>query len=235
MVSLDDAVIARYKTHGHNFEIYVDPDNALELRGGEDIEITDILAAENIFKDAGAADKASEEVMKDVFGTSEPQKVAAEIIKKGELHLTTEQRKRILEDRRKQIISIIARHAVNPQTNTPHPPARIGKAMEEARVNVDLSKTAKKQVDGVLKALKPIIPIKFAKTKMALKIPAKYGGKFHNIFKEYGELSKDEWAGGSEYCLVEIPAGLQDEFTSKLNNLTHGEVEIKVLRDKNGL
>jgi len=234
MVSLDDAVVAKYKTHGHNFEVYVDPDKALDYRGGEEVDVTEILAVENVFKDASAADKASTEVMTEVFNTENILEVAAQVIKKGELHLTTEQKKRIHEERKKQVVSLIARNAINPQTNTPHPPARIERAMEEARVNIEIGKTAKSQVEGVLKALKPIMPIKFAKARIAVKIPAKYGGKFHNIFTEYGELKKDEWVGDSEFCLVEIPAGMQDEFASKLNGLTHGEAEIKIVREKNG-
>ena len=235
MVSLDKAVIARYKTHCHNFEVYVDPDKSLDFKGGAELKISEVVAVENVFKDAGAADKASEDVMKEVFGTSDPLKVAEEIIKKGEIHLTTDQRKRILEDRRKQIVTIIARNAINPQTGTPHPPARIDKAMEEARVHVDITKNEKEQVDGVMKAIKPIIPIRFEKVKVALKIPAQYGGKFHKIFTEYGELQKDEWIGSYEYCLVEIPAGVQDEFASRINGMTHGEVEIKVMRNKDGV
>lgn len=229
MVSLDDAVIARLKSHGETFELYVDPELALSYRAGDDVALKDVLAVESVFKDAGAGDKASEESLSKVFNSTDVNVVADKIIRKGELHLTTEQRRRMLEERRKQVVNIIACNAINPQTNTPHPAARIEAAMEEARVEVVLDKTAKGQVDKVLKALKPIIPIKFAKIKLAVKIPSQYTGKLYTVLREFGDVQKEEWRGSLQYCLIELPAGLQDELYNKINNLTHGEVETKVV------
>ena len=37
MVSIDDAVLAKYSHGGKHFEIYVDPVKALEFRDGKDI------------------------------------------------------------------------------------------------------------------------------------------------------------------------------------------------------
>jgi ribosome maturation protein SDO1 len=229
MVSLDEAVVIRLKTHGHNFEILVDPDLALEFKSGEKVDLSSVLAAEHVFKDAGAGDKASEEVMKNVFGTSDERVVAVEVIKKGELHLTTEQKRRMLEDRKKQIAAIITRTAINPQTKTPHPQSRILQAMEEAKYEVKITKSAREQVERVVKALRPLIPIRVEKVQVAVRIPAHYTRKMYDVLHKYGEVKKEEWVGSVQYCLLEIPGGMQDELSSTLNNLTHGEVEIKVI------
>ncbi|MBM3309657.1 MAG: ribosome assembly factor SBDS [Candidatus Altiarchaeales archaeon] len=230
MVSLDDAVIARLKTHGLNFEIYVDPDLALSYKQGEQVDLKDVLAAECVFKDASAGDRAAEESMKKALGASDLNAVADVILKKGELHLTTEQKKNMLEARRKQIVSIIVRNAINPQTKTPHPPSRIESAMEEAKVHVTLDKSAKEQVDKILKALQPLIPIRFEKVQVAVKIPAAHTGRLYSVLREYGEVKKEEWVGQEQYCLVEIPGGVQDELYDKLNSLTHGEVKTKLVK-----
>ncbi|MFH1722741.1 MAG: ribosome assembly factor SBDS [Candidatus Altiarchaeota archaeon] len=229
MVSLDDSVIVRLKSHGHTFEIFVDPDLSLEFRSGKDIPIGEILAVEQIFKDAGAGDKASDDVLEEVLGSSDISTAASIIIKKGELHLTTDQKRRMVNERRKQVASIIARNAINPQTKAPHPLTRIEKAMEEARVTVDLQKSANEQVEKVLKLLLPIIPIKFEKVSAAVKIPASYAGKAYNLLREFGEIKKEEWVAGDLISVIEMPAGLQDDFYSKINNFTHGEVKIKKL------
>ncbi len=230
MVSLDNSVIVRLKTHGENFEIFVDPDLALKYRDGEKIGIDQILAVEGIFKDAKAGDKASEELMKKIFGTNEIYNVADKILKKGKLHLTVEQRRHLMEERKRQIISIISRNSINPQTKTPHPPSRIEKAMDEAKVSVDISKSAKEQVDKIVKAIRHILPIKFETLDIAVKIPAQYSGRCYKTLREFGDVKKEEWEKNSLMCLLRIPGGLQDEFYSKLNSLTHGEVKIKVLR-----
>lgn len=230
MVSLDDAIVVKLKTHGENFEILVDPDLALDYKEGKDVEISEILAVDKIFKDSSAADEASDDSMSKVFESTDVGVVAGKILKKGDLHLTTEQKKRMLEERKKQIINIIARNAVNPQTKTPHPPDRIENAMNEAKVSIDIQKSAKEQVDKVVKALRPLMPIKFENVQIAVKIPAEHSGKLYSVLHEFGEVKKDAWQGNFQFCLVEMPAGLQDDFCNKINNLTHGEAEVKILR-----
>ena len=234
MISLEKAIIVRLKTFGETFEILVDPDKALAFKEGADVALDEVLAAEHVFKDSGAGDKASAEVMKKIFKTEDTTEIVKEILKKGELHLTTEQKKKMHEERRKQVIEIISRNAINPQTRTPHPAARIDAALEEAKFEVTISKSAKEQVEKALKALTPIIPIKLEKVDIAVKIPAQYAGGMFNVLREFGEIKKDEWISGEQYVLVEIPGGLQDEFFSRLNSLTHGEVKVKILgKDKN--
>ncbi|MBD3388446.1 MAG: ribosome assembly factor SBDS [Candidatus Altiarchaeales archaeon] len=230
MVSLDDAIIIRLKTHGENYEVYVDPDKVLEFKSGDDVELSEVLAADHVFKDAKAGDKASEEHLMELFKVDDMESVFKEIISKGDLHLTTEQKKHMMEDRRKQVASIISMNAVNPQTGKPHPLQRIMSAMEEARAEITISKSANEQVEKVLKALKPLIPIKFEKLEVAVKIPPEYSGKMYNVLREFGEVKKEDWVGGEQFCLVEIPAGMQDEFYSRLNSMTHGEVKTKVVK-----
>ena len=230
MASLDNSIIVRLKTLGENFEILADPDLALTYKEGKDIPLNEILAVDCIFKDARAGDKASEDIMSKIFDTHDVNNVADQILKKGELHLTTQQKKHLLEERKKQIINIIAKNAINPQTKSPHPPGRIKKAMEEVKINVTISKSAKEQVDTAVKALRPILPLKFERISIVAKIPLKYSGNIHHTLEEFGEVKKEEWVSDGLISCLEIPAGLQDEFYDKLNNVTHGEVEIKILK-----
>jgi len=230
LTSLDDAVIARLKKGGHTFELFVDPDAAMKYRAGEVTDAGDVVAAEHVFKDAGAADKASETLISEVFGTADFTAVAAVILEKGDIHLTTEQKKRITEERRRQVVEIIARNAMNPQTKTPHPPARIEKALEEGRFQVSIQKNAQSQVDAAMKVIRPIIPIKFDTVEMAVKLSAEDAKRIYQTLHELGEVKKEEWVGSHQICLLEIPAGIQDDVSSKLNKLTHGAVEIKILK-----
>ena len=195
MISLDKATVVRLKTHGENFEILVDPDLALEYKEGKEMNVEEMLAANSIFKDASAGDKASEDSILKVFETADLKEVADRILKKGELHLTTEQRKRMHDERKKQIVSLIARNAINPQTKTPHPPERIEKAMDEAKVAIDIQKSAKEQVEKAVKAIRPLLPIRFENVQMALKIPAVHTGKLYAVLHEFGEIKKDSWQG----------------------------------------
>ena len=151
MVTLEDAVIARLEYYGEHFEILVDPDLASDFKRGEDIELEDILAVEEIFKDARKGDKASEEAMMKAFNTTDPLEAAVTIIKKGQVQLTAGQRKEMQEEKRKKVIATITREAINPQTKLPHPARRIEIAMEEAKIHIDPFKSVDEQVNTCLK------------------------------------------------------------------------------------
>ena len=231
MVNVDDAVIARLETYGERFEILVDPELAADYRRGGEIDISDILAVEEIFKDAHKADKASEENMKKAFETTDALEVADIIIHKGNIQITANQKRKMKEEKTKQVITQIAREAINPQTKLPHPPKRIAKAMEEAKVHIDPMKTVEEQIEPTVKAILTKIPIRIEKVEVAVKIPGVYAGKAYSTITQYGKIIKEEWENdGSWIGIIEIPGGLQDEFYTALSGLTHGEVETKLLK-----
>ena len=58
MVTLDDAIIARWEKGGEKLEILVDPEVAQQLKEGEEIEnLAEHLATEEIFKDSRKGDR----------------------------------------------------------------------------------------------------------------------------------------------------------------------------------
>lgn len=233
MVTVDNAIIARLKTHGQNFEVLVDCNNALALKGGRDINMKDVLAAMKIFSDSKKGLEASETAMKQVFQTADAEEVAKQIIQKGEIQLTAEYRDKLREDKRKQIINIIHRNGVDPTNHAPHPPQRIENALNEAKFHVDEYMPVQKQVQEALKKLKPIIPIKFEVKEIAVKFPSEFGAKAYPLVGQFGKLLRDEWlTDGSWSVVVEIPGGLEEDFYDKINKLTHGNVEANVLKTK---
>lgn len=229
MVKLEEAVIARLESHGERFEILVEPDLAMKLKKGEAVDFEELLATDTVYKDASKGEEASPEHVNKVFGSTEIKEVATKIIREGEVQLTTEQRKAMLERKRKEVVNLIARNAVNPQNNTPHPPQRIETAMEEAKVSVDPLKSAKEQVPVIVKALKPLIPISMEQLSLAVMVPAQYGGKASSILHRYN-LKKEEWQNdGSLVAVIEIPAGMKQDLLNELNAVTHGELQTKIL------
>ena len=233
MVSVDNAIIARLKSHGQDFEILVDCTNALALKEGKEIDMGDVLAAMKIFSDSKKGLEASESAMNQVFQTTEVEEVAKQIIKKGEIQLTAEYRDKLRDNKKKQIINIIHRNGVDPTTHAPHPPQRIENALSEAKFHVDEYTSVQKQVQEALKRLKPIIPIRFEVKEIAVKFPSEFGGKAYPIVSQFGKIIKDDWlSDGSWAVVVEMPGGLEEDFYDKINKLTSGNVESKVLKTK---
>lgn len=230
MIPLEHSVVARLESFGERFEILVDPEKAALVRQGQPVEIEDVVAALNVFGNASKATRASDEALMKVFHTTDFAAVARRIIEKGEIHLTADQRKHMVDDKRRQIINFIARNAVNPQTGHPHPATRIEMAMEEARVNVDPFKHLDEQVKETVKALRPILPIRFEELRLAIKIPPENAARAYGDIAAASVMEKDEWLkDGSWVCVVRIPAGIQVEFYDLINKLSKGEGVVKIL------
>jgi len=122
---------------------------------------------------------------------------------------------------------------VDPKTHIPHPITRIENAFEEAKFHVDEFESVQQQVQAALKKLKPILPIKFEVKEIAIKIGPEYAGKAYSTVKNHGTILKEEWQDNGYFvAVVEMPGGLEQEFYEKINNICHGEVEVKVLKTK---
>ena len=230
MVSLDDAVVARLDSAGSHFEVLIDPYLAQKMRNGEEVDVESMLAADEVFKDSSKGDRASEEHVEKVFGTTDIEEIVLKIVMEGDIQLTTDQRRKMTEEKRKQIVTYIAHHAINPQLKAPHPPQRIENAMTEARIHNDPFKSVESQVKKVLDAIKLLIPIRLEKATIAVKLSADNYGKVYKDITDFGVIKKEEWTGGGMWIgLVELPAGMQGDFFDRLNNKTHGDVETRVV------
>jgi len=229
MVSLDDAVVARFKKDGKTFEVLVDPNLAFDLRNGKQVSIRDLLAYDAIYKDARKGLLASESDLQEVFKTTDPLEIGKTIVLKGDVELTTEQRRRILEETKRKIVAIIAKRAVNPQTKTPHPATRIELAMDQAKVRVDPSKPAEQQITRVVEEIRKVLPISLETIKLMIKVPAKFTGKAYAVLKQYDVVQEDWLTDGTLVCVIRIPAGIQGEVYDALGKVTHGNLITNVI------
>jgi ribosome maturation protein SDO1 len=222
--------VARLTQDNEHFEILVKPEKALDYRNGKIAGITEVLAADFIFADANKGTKVSEEQMQKAFGTTDHLKIADIILKKGTLQLTTEQRRKMIEDKRRQIIDFISRQAVDPKTNLPHPPMRIENAMEQIRYSIDQYKPVEEQAKEIVKLLRPILPLKIEQISVGVHIPAEYSARAYGSMKSFGVIKKEEWrADGSWYGVIEMPAGSYASFLNKLGDVTKGSGEAKIV------
>jgi ribosome maturation protein SDO1 len=222
-------VIAKYSVGGEEFEIFVDADLAYEYITGKRSDPLSALEVDEIFKDANKGERQSKEKIEKAFNTTDLATIVSIILKNGNVPITTEQRNKLLEEKRKQIIEIISRNSIDPRTNAPLPVQRVENAMEQAKVSIDPFKSASDQVEQIVKKISLIIPIKFAVAKIEVTVPANYASRAYSLLKKYG-LKSEKWLNdGSLSAIVEFPAGLQSEFYDKLNSLTQGNAQTKLL------
>ncbi|WP_136589030.1 ribosome assembly factor SBDS [Salinigranum halophilum] len=238
MISLDEAVTARLESHGARFEVLIDPDAALAIKRGEfDGDLEEVIAAEDVFEDASRGDRPAEADLKKVFETTDPMSIIPEVVKRGEIQITADQRREMQEQKRRQLIDRIARNAVNPQMDdAPHPPDRIERALEEAGFRVDPMERVETQVDDALEALRPVIPIRFSEVTIAVQVPADKAGSAQARIRQFGDLEREEWqSDGSWVGVLTFPAGMQNDFYDLVNDVTSGEAETRIVKDKDDL
>jgi len=222
---------ARISKSGEKFEVLVKPDPALEFKMGKPLPISQLLVIEEIYSDAGKGTRASAERLQKAFSTQDPLTIAEEIMKHGELQLTTDQRRQLVEEKRRQIVAFVARNCIDPRTGTPHPPLRIEQAMNQIKYSIDPFKSADEQAKAVIEELRSLLPIKMEQMRVAVKIFAEYAPKGYGAIKGYGTISKEEWqADGALVAVIEMPAGLYGPFIERLGKITQGTIQTRVLK-----
>ncbi|MDR3206638.1 MAG: ribosome assembly factor SBDS [Candidatus Methanoplasma sp.] len=230
MVNLDDAIIARLESHGETFEILLDPAVMDLIKQGKKVNISEYMAVEDVFKNAGKGTRPAEDKVKEVFGTDDVSAIAEKIIEKGEVQMTSEQRKEMLDAKRHRVVAYIAANAINPQTKLPHPYTRIELALDEVKFRVDMFKPLEKEIDEAMKLLRPLIPIRFEKSRIAIRLKGEDYGRCFDDMINYGVVDREEWTqDGSWIGLMEIPAGLVPELTEKLKHKTKGSASVKLI------
>lgn len=226
----DRYTVARISRDGEHFEILVKPQYALDYRIGKKAPVSEILAIDTVFTDANKGTKASEEKLKKAFGTLDAAVIAETILTKGQLQLTTDQRRQLTEAKRKQIIAFISRNCVDPKTNMPHPPMRIEQAMEKIHYPIDPFQEPEEQAKDIIKLLRPILAIKMENVNVEVRIPTEHAARAYGAVKGYGTLKKDEWrADGSWHGVIEMPAGAYAPLLEKLGEITRGTAEAKII------
>ena len=228
MVSLDDAVIARLEKGGSRYEILVDPD--LVDTWKEDpssVDLDELLAVNEVWTDSRNGERPTSDALESVFGSNALQHCVEIILRKGSIQLTTAQRKKMVEEKKLQIINEIATTATDPKTRMPHPRTRIENALEEARFSVDPFKSLESQVSDAVKVLKPLIPLQFITMRLAFKIPGSSYGAVNQILRDL--VTRQEWlTDGTWACVVEVPGGMKNELISKVASRA-SEAEVKEL------
>ncbi|MBW2985200.1 ribosome assembly factor SBDS [Candidatus Woesearchaeota archaeon] len=223
--------LARLKKEGEIFEIVVEPSLAIQFKEGNDVDISEILKSEKIFSDAKKGLLASEHKLKEIFDSEDSLVVAKIILSEGEIQLTAEYRQGLIEDKKKEIIDMIHKNSVDPSTGLPHPATRIENAFAEAKVHINEFKSAKEQLEDIIKNIRPVLPLSFEVKEIEIKIPAEHAGKANAVVRGLVKIQKEDWlSDGSWLCVVEVPAATQQELFDRLNDVVHGNLESKILK-----
>ena len=218
MVSLDDAVVARWEYGGKRYEVLLDPDMVEAFR--EDptsVNLDDFMAVEDVFHDARQGERPAVEDLVSTFGSEDVAEATRTILKRGSIQLTTAQRKARVEAMRQRILHHIHSEAVDPRTKSPHPRARLERAGGKPLLCGSF-KRLEAQVKDAINVLKPLLPLSFERIKLAFKVNGSAYGRAHQMLRS--DLKREEWlSDGSWVAVVEVPTARKADLIGEVMRL----------------
>ena len=222
---MEDRVIARLQIEDKRFEIFVDCEKAMSIKEGKGNDVGSALLIYKVFKDikkgevAGNLDKS--------FGTEDINKVALEIIRRGEIQISSSYRQKQTAMLKNRIMDNIASMAIDSMTNLPIPRKRIELAMDEVHHNFDLNKPEKEQIEDVLVKLKKILPIKLGEFSYSADIPLAYASDSMLYLKRLADIKSNTRNDNGMSVTFSVKAGNEGELLSKLKSVTHGTIMVR--------
>jgi ribosome maturation protein SDO1 len=226
-----DVTVVRYSFEGEKFEILVKPDPALDYKLGKKKDVSAVLVSDEIYTDSGKGTKPGNEKLLKAFKTEDQAEIAHIILQKGILNLTTDQRRKMIDEKKKQIVQFIVKTYVDPKSHLPHPPIRVEQAMKDARVSVDPQKSVDEQMQDIVEKLRSIIALKSENLQLEIIVPAQYASQSYAVLKSVGSLKNEEWQNnGSLKAILEIPAAARPNVIDKLGSITKGSASVEVIK-----
>ena len=145
--------------------------------------------------------------------------------------MTTEQRRKMVDEKRKQIINFIAKTYVDPKSHLPHPPLRIEQAMSDARISIDAFRNTDEQIKDVVQSLRTIIALKSENLTLEISVPAQFVAQSYTVLKSTGTLKKEDWQpNGSLKAILEIPAAARPNVIDRLGAITKVTATVEVMK-----
>jgi ribosome maturation protein SDO1 len=223
----DKFTIVRYSAGNDKFEILVKPDPALEYKLGKKMDISNIMISDEIYSDANKGTRCSSEKLIKHFKTTDQLEIAKQIMDKGDLNMNTEQRRKMIEEKKRQIVEYINKNFVDPKSHMPHPVSRINAVLDEARVAIDPFKRLDDQLKNIIEPLRKIIPLKSEILELTVTVPAQFSGQSFSVFKTIGEIKSEQWlSDGSLQVILSINAGMKSSFLDRIGTATKGSAQV---------
>jgi ribosome maturation protein SDO1 len=223
----DKFTIVRYSAGNDKFEILVKPDPALEYKLGKKMDISNIMISDEIYSDANKGTRCSSEKLMKHFKTTDELEIAKHIMDKGDLNLNTDQRRKMIEEKKRQIVEYINKNFVDPKSHMPHPISRINAVLDEARVAIDPFKRLDDQLKNIIEPLRKIMPLKSEILELTVTVPSQFSGQSFSVFKTIGEIKSEQWlSDGSLQVILSINAGMKSSFLDRIGTATKGSAQV---------
>lgn len=229
MIPIDKAVSVKYVKGKMHFEVLVDAELANKFKAGQNVDLNDVLAIDEVFLDSRKGLRASKKDLQEAFDTTDREEAIAKIIKEGKIYSTEAQRDKVHDDKWEKLVATISTSAVDGKTNLPIPQKTIEAALHKALFRLD-NRKVEDQIPDAIKALRKLMPLGFKHRTVQITVGVKSARSCMDVCRNLGTITRENKdADGSVKAVIEVPAGLREELIDKLNAITKGDIELQLL------
>eukprot|EP00486_Rosalina_sp_Unknown_P001088 CAMPEP_0201574190 /NCGR_PEP_ID=MMETSP0190_2-20130828/18510_1 /ASSEMBLY_ACC=CAM_ASM_000263 /TAXON_ID=37353 /ORGANISM="Rosalina sp." /LENGTH=305 /DNA_ID=CAMNT_0048002091 /DNA_START=24 /DNA_END=944 /DNA_ORIENTATION=- len=226
--------IVKYTSGKHKFEVIAKQGTVLKYRDGN-LGFANVLMVDNIFTNSTRGDIANPSDLNEVFGTEDLMKCCEEIVNKGQLQYTAQERKAFVDAKTNEIVYYINKNYVDPKTKLPHPSDRISNCMKECHIRVDANKDTKRQAEDAVKKMRgKLMFAKAVSLRAKLTIKHAYVGQCTNLVHKIANVIKEDWTGEGCVFTLELSKADINTLTVALAKPTNGDYNMTFL-DENEL
>lgn len=119
-IRLTNVATVRLQRKGKRFELACYRNKVMSWRNKLETDIKEVLQIDTVFTNVSKGMLASSKDLMDAFGTTDQMKVCQEILEKGEMQVSEQERGALYETVFRDIASIVADKTVNPNNNIPY-------------------------------------------------------------------------------------------------------------------
>jgi len=152
--------------------------------------LDEVLQTPHIYTNVSQGEIANDKLLKKGFKTTDKKKICLQVLEKGEIQLSGEERKKALDELFKDVAQIIVEKCVNAETKEALTITAVERAMRECHVSVDMNHSAKQQALAVIKTLseQSKLPIERAKMRIKATIPTVEADEFRLKLMSFKKL-----------------------------------------------
>lgn len=119
-VRLTNVAYVRLQKSGKRFEIACYRNKALSWRSKVETDINEVLQIDSVFSNVSKGMLANAKDIENAFGTTDKKLVCIEILNKGELQISDQERVALQDVVFKDIANIVVDKTLNPETDRPY-------------------------------------------------------------------------------------------------------------------
>eukprot|EP00037_Helgoeca_nana_P005827 m.54321 g.54321 ORF g.54321 m.54321 type:complete len:252 (+) comp16762_c0_seq2:115-870(+) len=204
-IRLTNVACVRHKKGGKRFELACYRNKVMSWRQKEESDLDEVVQTHTVFTNVSKGQVAKKSDLFKAYGTEDEAQIVLEILAKGQLQVSKEEREKSSEAMFTEIAKDVAARCVNPDTSRPYTIVQIERAMKDVHVSVQPTHTSKKQALEVIKLLQETIPIKRAQMRLQIRLP-KANAKAVKVLvlTHVASVVSEEWDGDLDIvCLVD--------------------------------